>query len=342
MSEKRKRDDHSDSEEEEERIPPISASKLQAFTVGSKKKTAYQKHKEETDLKKQQESLEAAKVYADFVASFEEPIPYKLGMTSFVKSGTLQPRGNFFLSLVQKNYFIDLVSDNTFKKSTFKPMPFVRAGEPASAPITVKNLADSDDEEDSLAKLREIKMQKKRNLDSFLEEIKKGQEIRSKVEEGVPSTQDDALNDDSNNPNSTNLYVGNINPTVTETGLCHEFAKYGAIASVKIMWPRTQEEKDKGNNCGFVSFMTRYDANEAIKHLDGRELEGFPLRVGWGKPVPLPAQPIFGKLKQKYILVYTHRVLTVLQKVLDKKISAQKTGLAFNAQINPGLPGVVS
>lgn len=41
----------------------------------------------------QQDDLEAAKVYAEFVASFEEPKPYQLGTTSFVKSGTLLPRG---------------------------------------------------------------------------------------------------------------------------------------------------------------------------------------------------------------------------------------------------------
>lgn len=115
--------------------------------------------------------------------------------------------------------------------------------------------------------------------------------------------------------------MGNINPTITESGLCQEFGKYGPIASVKIMWPRTQEEKDKGNNCGFVSFMTRQDAAEAIRHLDGKEIEGFAMRVGWGKAVPLPAQPIF---------------------VLDKKVTVTKTGLPFNAQINPGLPGIVS
>lgn len=89
---------------------------------------------------------------------------------------------------------------------------------------------------------------------------------------------------------------------MTESGLCQEFGKYGPIASVKIMWPRTQEEKDKGNNCGFVSFMTRQDAAEAIKHLDGREIEGFPMRVGWGKAVPLPAQPIFGNNKTGFKL----------------------------------------
>ncbi|GAA5800951.1 U2-associated SR140 protein [Helicostylum pulchrum] len=314
MSEKRKREERPDSEEEE-LLPakPISASKLQAFTVGIQKKTAYQKHKEEIDLKKQQESVEAAKVYADFVASFEEPVPYKLGTTSFVKSGTLIP----------KDSVVDDYAAVTTTKSTFKPMPFVRAGESLSsmsAAANTRKMEDSDEEEDALVKLKESKLQKKRNLDSFLEEIKKGQEGRSKGD-GKPQQVEDPGSYDDNNPNTTNLYVGNINPTMTESGLCQEFGKYGPIASVKIMWPRTQEEKDKGNNCGFVSFMTRQDAAEAIKHLDGREIEGFPMRVGWGKAVPLPAQPIF---------------------VLDKKVPVTKSGLPFNAQINPGLPGINS
>lgn len=61
MSEKRKRVESPEKDreegEEEERvaryIKPIPASKLQAFTIGSQKKSAFQKHKEEVDLKKQ-------------------------------------------------------------------------------------------------------------------------------------------------------------------------------------------------------------------------------------------------------------------------------------------------
>jgi U2-associated protein SR140 len=111
---------------------------------------------------------------------------------------------------------------------------------------------------------------------------------------------------------------------MTETGLCQHFGQFGPIASVKIMWPRTQEEKDKGNNCGFVSFMKREDAAEAIRHLDGKDIEGFSMRVGWGKAVSLPAQPFF---------------------VLSSKTTSNVTGssgLPFNAQISvPGASGVV-
>lgn len=41
----------------------------------------------------QRESEEAAKVYEEFVASFEDPHSYKDGTQTFVKSSTMIPRG---------------------------------------------------------------------------------------------------------------------------------------------------------------------------------------------------------------------------------------------------------
>ena len=94
-----------------------------------------------------------------------------------------------------------------------------------------------------------------------------------------------------------NLFVGGIHPDVDEQTLCEEFGRFGPIASVKIIWPRTQEEHMRGRNTGFVAFMKRRDAEQAMRRLDGKELMGFTLRIGWGRPVPLPAQPSFGKSK---------------------------------------------
>jgi hypothetical protein len=44
---------------------------------------------------------------------------------------------------------------------------------------------------------------------------------------------------DDGDPDTTNLYVGHLAPTVTEEMLQETFGKYGEIYSVKIMWPRT-------------------------------------------------------------------------------------------------------
>lgn len=82
--------------------------------------------------------------------------------------------------------------------------------------------------------------------------------------------------------------------------ICHEFGKYGPIASVKIMWPRSQEERERNRNCGFVSFMKRPDAEQALKNLDGKTFHDFVMKVGWGKAVPLPATPVFGKMGDEH------------------------------------------
>lgn len=57
---------------------------------------------------------------------------------------------------------------------------------------------------------------------------------------------------------------------MNEEMLCQEFGRYGPLASVKIMWPRTDEERARERNCGFVAFMTRKDAERALKHLNGK------------------------------------------------------------------------
>lgn len=59
---------------------------------------------------------------------------------------------------------------------------------------------------------------------------------------------------------------------MTEQQLMDIFGKYGPLASVKVMWPRTEEEKARNRNCGFVAFMNRKDAERAMKKLNGSTL----------------------------------------------------------------------
>lgn len=56
---------------------------------------------------------------------------------------------------------------------------------------------------------------------------------------------------------------------MTELQLCEIFGKFGPLASVKIMWPRTDEEKARGRNCGFVAFMNRRDGERSLASLQG-------------------------------------------------------------------------
>ncbi|CAH8476712.1 unnamed protein product [Heterobilharzia americana] len=87
---------------------------------------------------------------------------------------------------------------------------------------------------------------------------------------------------------TTNLFLGNLNPK-----LCEAFGRYGPLASVKIMWPRTEEERSRGRNCGFVAFMNRKDGERALDNIRGKELMGFEMKLGWGKSVPIPLYPVY-------------------------------------------------
>lgn len=91
---------------------------------------------------------------------------------------------------------------------------------------------------------------------------------------------------------TTNLYIGNVNPTVNENDLCDIFAAFGPLASVKIMWPRTDEERARNRNSGFVAYMDRTEAEMALKSLNGVNIKGYGIKLDWAKPVAMPPQPI--------------------------------------------------
>jgi hypothetical protein len=44
-------------------------------------------------------------------------------------------------------------------------------------------------------------------------------------------------------------------PDVDEEVLKREFGRFGPIASVKVMWPRDEEQRRRARNSGFVAFM---------------------------------------------------------------------------------------
>lgn len=98
---------------------------------------------------------------------------------------------------------------------------------------------------------------------------------------------------DNGDPTTTNLYLGNLCPKISEQQLMDLFGKYGPLASIKIMWPRSEEEKSRGRNCGFVAYMSRRDAERALRSLNGRTVMGYEMKLGWGKSVPITSHPIY-------------------------------------------------
>uniref|UniRef100_UPI00398F5762 U2 snRNP-associated SURP motif-containing protein isoform X1 n=2 Tax=Pristiophorus japonicus TaxID=55135 RepID=UPI00398F5762 len=120
---------------------------------------------------------------------------------------------------------------------------------------------------------------------------------------------------DAGDPTTTNLYIGNINPKMNEEMLCQEFGRFGPLASVKIMWPRTEEERARERNCGFVAYMNRRDAERALKNLNGKIIMEFEMKLGWGKAVPIPPHPIY-----------------IPPAMMELTLPPPPSGLPFNAQ----------
>ena len=95
---------------------------------------------------------------------------------------------------------------------------------------------------------------KYRDQDARSERQRVRRERGSSFELGPPV--DDGMGSfDDGDPYTTNLYVGNLAATVDEEVLKQEFLRYGDIASIKVMWPRDDDQRRRGRNCGFVAFM---------------------------------------------------------------------------------------
>jgi len=84
---------------------------------------------------------------------------------------------------------------------------------------------------------------------------------------------------------SANLYIGFLTPDWTEELLSSIFGQFGTVTSVKIMYPRTERQRLRSINCGFVQFSSREEAERAKAHMDGKEIFGKCIRIGWGKAV---------------------------------------------------------
>uniref|UniRef100_A0A0D9VHB6 RRM domain-containing protein n=1 Tax=Leersia perrieri TaxID=77586 RepID=A0A0D9VHB6_9ORYZ len=77
-----------------------------------------------------------------------------------------------------------------------------------------------------------------------------------------------------NDSTNRTIYVGGLDPNVTEEELRKAFAKYGDLASVKI---------PVGKQCGFVQFVNRPDAEEALQGLNGSTIGKQAVRLSWGR-----------------------------------------------------------
>ncbi|GMI83128.1 RNA-binding protein 47C [Hibiscus trionum] len=73
---------------------------------------------------------------------------------------------------------------------------------------------------------------------------------------------------------NTTIFVGGLDPNVSEEDLRQPFSQYGEIVSVKI---------PVGKGCGFVQFASRNNAEEALQKLNGVVIGKQTVRLSWGR-----------------------------------------------------------
>ncbi|XP_059430539.1 polyadenylate-binding protein RBP47B' isoform X2 [Corylus avellana] len=89
--------------------------------------------------------------------------------------------------------------------------------------------------------------------------------------------------------NNTTIFVGNLDPNVTEEELKQTFLQFGEIVYVKI---------PVGKGCGFVQFGTRASAEDAIQKMQGKMIGQQIVRISWGRS-PTAKQDLPGSWGQQ-------------------------------------------
>ncbi|KAJ7079120.1 hypothetical protein B0H15DRAFT_859171 [Mycena belliarum] len=256
----------------------------QYLNAGTVRKSRREKEQEAAEAKKREEEASAAKAYAEFLDAFE--------------ADDTKKSGHNFVQADSKSAYIPN-SRNLTEVPSRKSVK-ARSPSPVGAP----------------------KPKGKRAMDAFLEEIKRDQAEReakySRHASGhgrsvtaLAAYEGQSGSKDRGDPQTSNIFVANLPPHVTEQSLGIFFARCGPVGSVKIMWPRTDITTGPGADMtnsrrtksiglsGFVSFMRRKDAEQALRELDGFDWGGSVLRVGWSKAVPIAQKPMYTSVLTK-------------------------------------------
>ncbi|MBN2308750.1 MAG: RNA-binding protein [Candidatus Hydrogenedentes bacterium] len=77
------------------------------------------------------------------------------------------------------------------------------------------------------------------------------------------------------------IYVGNLSYDTTDQGLQEVFEEFGAVESAQVVIDRMT---NRSRGFGFVEMLNDTEAQAAIAGLDGRELDGRPLKVNEARP----------------------------------------------------------
>ena len=77
------------------------------------------------------------------------------------------------------------------------------------------------------------------------------------------------------------IFVGNLNYATRDEGLRAAFSQYGEVSEATVVLDR---ETQRSRGFGFVEMPDSNAANEAIRSLNGQEIDGRPVTVNEARP----------------------------------------------------------
>ena len=310
----------------------VSESKLQAFALGGLgKKSRVQVAREAAAAKQRQAEADAAAVYEEFAASFEvgsgpaNPPGQQQAFVVGETEGGDDGKGNAAraVATLGQRY----VPPSQPKRAA---KPRSKSSRKAAAAAAFGGADSDDDAEDADLALQRKKRGPNAGA-AFLEELKRKQgpaaapsassaggggawqstsfssagsvAARGSLTQGGASGWDrpptaQAAAAAQNDGPTTNLFVQNLPHTVSELELAQRFSYFGALASVKLWLPRGEELAQQQRSgqpaplSGFVNFMQRADAEQALDAMHGKAIAGHSggpaAAISWGQAVAIP------------------------------------------------------
>ena len=89
------------------------------------------------------------------------------------------------------------------------------------------------------------------------------------------------------------IFVGDLAPEITEDEIRMAFRKFGNISNIKVV---CDSASGRSKGFGFISFYEKDDAENAIKHMNGRALGDKVIRTNWAvRKGPITKESINGR-----------------------------------------------
>ncbi|THU95415.1 hypothetical protein K435DRAFT_859639, partial [Dendrothele bispora CBS 962.96] len=288
-----------ESANDEPSFPPIAVdnAKLSQYTSGTLRKSRREREQEAAEAKKREEEANAVKAYAEFLDAFEGESVGRKSNSTFVKSSA-ESGGS------ESKYIPSMPrSDRVAARTLRSPSPPMSTAPKAKGKRAMDTFLEEIKKEQLEAE-REAKYSRHGKLFFFASPVGNVIHIVFSTRRSFSNSHgwyaydSQSGSKDRGDPQTSNIFVANLPANITEQALGHFFARAGPVGSVKIMWPRpdgsagpgadmTASRKSKNAGLsGFVSYMTRKDAEQALREFDGFDWGGSVLRVGWSKAVP--------------------------------------------------------